>query len=672
MGIRRASLCLLASALASAVSALDLGVPVFDTSLLTDADRAAYLKEFRRAGVKKAYVVTNLGRLKPSIWPERTEKLREIVRFFETNGVEVAVWIGETIGHGAAVEAGKLDGDLRVPMPYTQLTALDGKLQDCRFCPLDPGFVASVTNYVAEVARCGARTLLLDDDLRINETLPEAACACARHLALIRRELGEPNLTREDLAKVCFTGPDNKYRRAFLKQNGESLRSFVRAIRAAADSVDPAIRVGYASPHSTFGLDGASSVELARILAGRGNRPLLRLHGAPYWANWGWMKLPSIFEIARMFAALSKTECADIDLLPEGDVYPRPRYHTPASALELFDAAMRADRSYTVALKYIFDYHSTFGYERGYVERHLYDLPALEKIERFFPEGLNEGVRVHVSAKRYSESDFGLSPRKVDGAVPFAGFACGFAGLPTVYAGESPVHAAFGEDVRDVMGRTEPVIIDAPAAVILTRAGVDCGLAAEGTWVETEAKYLTMKDPFERACVDKGECRLLCAELKDGAKVVLSAECAGEDHKPLAFAVAYRYENAAGRRFLVYLYDGMSLHRASGLQRGYLAQRVVFDGYRFLAGKNPPVFALGHPDLYLETARGKDGSLSLLVANCHADPILRPVFTLDRDYVAVESATDDAARLDGLNLVLDRPIPAFDFRAFRLQGVSAR
>ena len=84
MKIIRTSLCLLASALASAASALDLGVPVFDTSLLTESNRVTYLEEFRRAGVTKVYVATNLGRLKPSIWPERTEKLREIVRFFET------------------------------------------------------------------------------------------------------------------------------------------------------------------------------------------------------------------------------------------------------------------------------------------------------------------------------------------------------------------------------------------------------------------------------------------------------------------------------------------------------------------------------------------------------------------------------------------------------------
>ena len=664
--MKRATFVFWAAFAAASASGLDLGVPVFDTSLLTESNRVTYLEEFRRAGVTKVYVATNLGRLKPSIWPERTERLREIVRFFETNGLEVAVWIGETIGHGGAVEAGKMDGDLRVPMPYTQLTALDGRLQDWRFCPLDPGFVASVTNYVAEVARCGARTILLDDDLRINEVLPQPACACARHLALIRRELGEPNLAREDLAKVCFTGPDNKYRRAFLKQNGESLRGFVRAIRAAADSVDPAIRVGYCSPHSTFGLDGASSVELARILAGEGNRPLLRLHGAPYWANSDEMRLPSVFEIERMFAAISRAEWADLDLLPEGDVYPRPRYHTPASAMELFDAVMRADRSFTMSFKYIFDYHSTFDYERGYVERHLYDLPALEKIERFFSGGLNEGVRVHASPRRFSAADFGLSPRRFEGSMPVAGFACAYAGLPTVYAGESPVHAAFGEDVRDVMETGAPLIVDAPAAVILTRAGVDCGLAAEGTWVETEAGYLSSKDPFERAIVRQGKCRLLRAGLKEGAKVMLSAECAGADHRPQTFALAYRYANAEGRRFLVYLYDGTSLHCASGLVRGYLAQRVIFDGYRFLAGKNPPVFAHGHPDLYLGTARGHDGSLSLLVANCYADPILRPVFTLDRDYAAVESATDDAAHLEGRKLVFESPIPAFDFRAVRL------
>jgi len=250
--------------------------------------------------------------------------------------------------------------------------------------------------------------------------------------------------------------------------------------------------------------------------------------------------------------------------------------------------------------------------------------------------------------------------------IPFASFACAFAGLPVAYEGDSPVHAAFGEDVRDAMEGGRPLMIDAVAAVILSQSGIDCGLQSFDGWHVGEVNYLKTISPEELAFADKGQCRLLKASLKPGAKVVLQAEGKFGGPLPQTADLAYIYENAAGRRFLVYLYDGMSLTRVSGLHRGYLAQRVLLDGYRFLAGKNPPVFAAKHPDLYLATARGKDGSLSLLVANCSADPILRPVFELDRDYVQIESATEDAVRLDGRRIVFDRPIPAFDFRAAML------
>jgi len=216
---------------------------------------------------------------------------------------------------------------------------------------------------------------------------------------------------------------------------GDTLRDLARKMRAATDEINEETGLALCTCHNHWDLDGVDPVELTHIFAGKKRAPLLRLHGAPYWA---WISpdkdLPFVFEHGRMFAALSAGN--GFELMNELDAYPRPRHNCPASYMELVDAVMRADQSTHGALKYMYDYTSPLGYETGYLDAHERDLPALEKLEKMFAAGEQAGVRVCVEPHLIAESDSDLTPPYTQMPRPIAGTMLTRCSIPTTYTGK--------------------------------------------------------------------------------------------------------------------------------------------------------------------------------------------------------------------------------------------
>ena len=61
----------------------------------------------------------------------------------------------------------------------------------------------------------------------------------------------------------------------------------------------------------------------------------------------------------------------DIEIIAEGDVYPRPRLNCAANYLEGFDTALRASGAIDGILRICMDYVSNVGYESGYLKQYL-------------------------------------------------------------------------------------------------------------------------------------------------------------------------------------------------------------------------------------------------------------------------------------------------------------
>ena len=97
-------------------------------------------------------------------------------------------------------------------------------------------------------------------------------------------------------------------------------------MRESVDSVNTEIRLGTCTCMSSWDIDGISAKDTAYILAGN-TKPFLRLIGAPYWAverNWG-NCIQDVVELERMESSWTREE--EIEIMAEGDAYPRPRIH---------------------------------------------------------------------------------------------------------------------------------------------------------------------------------------------------------------------------------------------------------------------------------------------------------------------------------------------------------
>ena len=621
-------------------------VPMMNLTV-NEATRDEYLRMMKSSGVERVFLAIC------ELWYDResTEKnittLRDNIAFFRKNGIEAAIWVGMTVGHGAVLShetVGQKYTD------YKPMVNFDGTVIGDTRCPSDPVFRAHLAEFIVRLAReTDAKLILLDDDFRISQHGKGFCCACDAHIDMICRECGEA-LTREELKKRIFESPSNKYRAAYLKAMGDSLRAAAAEMREAMDEFDPSVCIALCSASCSWDVDGATAVELTKILAGR-NKPLLRLTGAPYWAVVDPNKpLSFVLETARMLRSVCENE--EMELIAEGDVYPRPRYIVPAAHLEIYDSVMRCS-GYDGILKYMIDYNTTPWYEPSYIKHHLRNLPLHEKMGDLLRGKRPSGVRVFVAPRLVPDADYTLSAPTYYSPTPTAGTMLQSCGIPTFYGeGDCCATAIFGENARHISdellkGR---IVIDAVAAAILSERGIDVGLAEKVSFVERAPSFVeTVDEPG--ICVVRSTGRYLDSSLSEKISVKAWVR-AGEERRPLV----YSYDDGSGRIFTVLCVDGLSLAKNSGILRGYAIQRILIEACGAL-----PAVCPNAPELFTLCAREGD-SLSVGLFNCFADKVLDPVIKLDRAYSSA-SFVNCSGRIDGDSLILS-DIPAFGFVGF--------
>ena len=130
--------------------------------------------------------------------------------------------------------------------------------EDChtttvKYCPLDSGFLSFMEEHVKRLAALHPDLILFDDDLAFGFTSMKApACFCPLHRQKMAEFLDGEIPAAEGLYEKMFSGQKNRYRSAFRRALGESLRNFARRMRAAVDSVDPTVRMGPCGCITTF------------------------------------------------------------------------------------------------------------------------------------------------------------------------------------------------------------------------------------------------------------------------------------------------------------------------------------------------------------------------------------------------------------------------------------
>lgn len=619
---------------------------------VTAESRGEYLRLMKESKVERVFLcICDLWDNEATV-QKNIGSLRDNISFFSKNGIEAAIWQGVTVGHGSVLSH---DTDAVRKKAYAPIVDIKGNVIGDTRCPLDASFKRDLSAYIARLAaETGAPLILLDDDFRISQHGTAQCCACDAHLALMSELCGE-EIKREEIEEKVFASKPNKYRAAYLKAMGDSLRALAAEIRRAVDRVAPAVRIGFCAVPCSWNIDGTSGTEIAEILAGN-TKPCLRLSGAPYWAVISNKTMPMILESERMYLSFCKDTNAE--LMAEGDVYPRPRYTVPAAHLEIFDAAVRAS-GFGGILKYMVDYSTSPYYEQSYLRHHMRNLPLHEKVGEMFDGKTPAGVRVYVCDGITEKADYTLStPTHYTPSVK-AGDMLQNCGIPTFYGdGEADCIAVFGESARHVPLDTikKGAILDGVAAAILTERGVDVGLAQKPTLSFREFPFIKTETE-NTVSVFKGKARLITSPISENAAVV--ASIATGDGLPLA----YRYENADGQSFTVFTFDGDTVDRRSGLLRGYAIEKILLDGIAATGEKKLTAHCPASPDLYTLCSRDED-SLAIGLFNCYADSVLDPVVELDRQYTSARFAGCDG-RVEGNKLYLS-DLPAFKFAAVEL------
>ena len=260
------------------------------------------------------------------------------------------------------------------------------------------------------------------------------------------------------------------------------------------------------------------------------------------------------------------------------------------------------------------------------------------------------------------DADYTLAPVSYYSPFTSAGLLLQGCSIPTVYGEVGICNAAFGEHARALTERElgDGIILDATAARILTERGMDVGLRGTQQSHNGCCALIYAANGIEKSCVWNGEGQYLLTDLAPTAEVVLHALIDGEKHP-----YAYRYRNAAGKRFLVLLSHMQSHRPDSGMLRGYHLQHALTAGVEWVAGKRLPAKSLGNPGLYVLAAREGD-ALSVALFNCFADEILEPVIELDASYTAAEFL-NCTGRVEGERVRLDAPLPAYSYAFFRVK-----
>ena len=602
------------------------------------------LKELKRFDAERVFISIGSYERNEEKRAKSFKALKEFTAYFKSNGFEVGAWLWTFMFYSGS--------------PFQHMVSIDGEEYKQQACPRDEEFLKFSTGYVKEVAKCGVDLIMFDDDFRYGFHGVYPACLCPLHLKAISEMTGE-TITREEVNANIMTGGKNKYRDAYIKANGDAFRRFAKNIRAAADEVNPEVRVGFCTCMSGWDVDGVDAAETARLLAGDKTKPFVRLIGAPYWAaqgSWG-HKLADTVEMERMESVWTKSD--DIEVMAEGDAFPRPRMNTPASYLENFDTAIRASGCTDGILKYGLDYDSKPGTEQGYAKMHERNRAAYKWIDENF-KGVSDGVRIYTAMKKLSDVNM---PTKVNYIYnpdflifPYASRTLAYCSVPTTFDGKGTYGAVFDENARalpeDVLD--DGLLLDIAAAEILTERGFDCGVRAIGESVHAHSEIFA--DDNEVISVRDA---LVYDVLFDEKAEVLSYTVHGGKRIP----VSVRYENEKKQRFFI-INDNPRLSPQQDIMRHYRRSRQYADAARWLSGKKLPAYVYGCPELYIQCKRDEEnGALTVGLWNNFADPAIEPVVELDGEYKDFEYFNCTGVYSSGKLKLTD--IPPYSFSAFK-------
>lgn len=618
-----------------------ISVPVMNYNV-TRVSCEATLKELQKLDTKRVIFALSCYEQDPEKKAVALENLERNCKFFQDRGYEVGAWVWTFM--------------FRDPHPYMPMMSIKGVPMPTYACPTNEDFSDFVAQYLHDIALTGVDLIQFDDDFRYGFLGPDGpGCLCDNHMKLIRDILGE-DVTREQMCEYILNGGPNKYRNAYLQANADAFRSFATKMRNAVDRANKDVRLGACACLTAWDIDGIQAMELSRILAGD-TKPFIRLIGAPYWAvkrNWG-NELQDAIDMDRMEAAWIREVDPEIEIIAEGDSFPRPRTTCPASYLENFDMAIRASGCTDGILKYGIDYFANIEYETGYTKFHLRNKDNYAGIHKHFDGKEESGVRVYTYTAKLGKAHFD-KPINIERMVfPQAARILSANTIPIKFAGQGICGAVFGEDARQLPLEAvdQGLILDFAAAKILSERGVDVGVTEFGDTVNAGRLERYMDPENYTLTLGIPVCQVV---LRDGVQILSDTETAKG-----VYPTSFRYENEKGQRFFVL--NAKPDFSGNNILKHYARSRQIEENVFWLSGKKLPAYCYGNPSMYT-ICKESENALAVGLWNLHADIAMDPVVELADTYEKIEFI-GCSGKLLGNKVVLS-DIPAFGFAGFNV------
>ncbi len=580
---------------------------------------------FKKYREEYAEAFKKIGEISPVLCMERSfdsekndrnlEILKDNIQYLIKMSYKPFVW-AQAFGFGIPLD----EKEAEFAKGFERITDFEGRKLGDAMCPLDEEFLKYYKSLIQGIAKAGAKRIMLDDDLCLS-VRPGLGCLCKKHQALLNEKLGYP-IDGKTLRKELFKGEGSELRRVWLEVMGGTLIDFCRKVRKFADEINPEIEMGFCAGYTSWDIEGVDAISLTKILAGK-NKPFMRLTGAPYWVEqrrFDGQGMAQIVEFTRMQRAWG--EKSGVEIFTENDSYPRPRYRVPAAILETFDFCMAAD-SDIGQLKYLFEYYSSPKHETGYVNHHLRNREKRNTVQSIMADLHFVGIYVHEQMRKVSRMSFPENAMSdyetMMTAFSHAADMLSSCTIPTTYEKHGGVVAAFGDSGRTVDLDNKGYIIDYPAAIVLTKRGVDVGLiSAKGTDVPFTEKFIDEQDEvLLDDCIRSGR--------QKNKDVFFSCEIRKEAFIESAFLMtneeipaSYRYENHDGQKFLVFLFDASALKPNSGLSCSYYRRKQILKAAEWM-GEKLPVIIKDQPGMYAIVKEDEEKT-AIAFANFSLDP----------------------------------------------------
>ena len=206
---------------------------------------------------------------KPKIYSQLYKKLRE-----EVGGrAKLGVLVQSSLGHGHAPIQKSFER-------IVSIQTLEEVPSKC--CPLGENVKKYLKDACRQVALLKPDFVMIDDDFRMYCSNRLSGCLCPLHLKKISERLGREIGAKEAKARMNGTSPEDKRVAAVIDEviTG-SMLDLARELRASMDEADPSIPCSI----GTCDADIRYAKKNAEILAGKGNKPVVRINNARYAGN---------------------------------------------------------------------------------------------------------------------------------------------------------------------------------------------------------------------------------------------------------------------------------------------------------------------------------------------------------------------------------------------------